>query len=398
MARSSIEPEIEALEQEYNLMPGSLLSLVGTESNFNPNAKSPAGAIGFTQLMPGTAKDLGVNPNNPRENLTGGAKYLSQNLEEFGNYPDAYAAYNAGPGAVKKFGGTPPYKETENYVDKNMKNLFGSTLAEQPLAMGTLPTESPTPMPVEGLATTEPKKKSTFKDKILPLLFRFGLPIAASAALGGKNPFMGAGTGALYGAAGAGLGYLGGKQKEKELTEKTALEKGKQDAAKSYQSSQMKLAEDRLNLDADTKKYMKEKDAENFAYRAEEDARDNSRADSALERLKQGDKEKTTSDKMNTEDKVFEFFADQLNHQPVDPTNMDQVRSFYNQLVAKGKAEGENAPSIEEGGWFSDAGPNEVLKAYMASYNDYVGRKKKPSSEIEPAKQYTTSSGLSYMR
>lgn len=96
--------------------------LVSVESNWNPNALSHAGAIGLAQLMPETARVLGVNPRDPRQNLEGGARYLSEQYRRFGNWRHALAAYNAGPGAVEKYGGVPPYKETQGYVRKILGN------------------------------------------------------------------------------------------------------------------------------------------------------------------------------------------------------------------------------------------------------------------------------------
>jgi soluble lytic murein transglycosylase-like protein len=112
--------EISAAAAKHGVDPALLAGLVRQESNFNPNAKSPAGASGLTQLMPGTAAGLGVSdPTDPLQALDGGAKYLSQQLKAFdGDVARALAAYNAGPGAVQRFGGVPPYAETQNYVRK----------------------------------------------------------------------------------------------------------------------------------------------------------------------------------------------------------------------------------------------------------------------------------------
>jgi soluble lytic murein transglycosylase-like protein len=110
--------EITAAAQANGLDPALLAGLIKQESGFNPHAGSGAGAQGLTQLMPATARGLGVtNPFDPAQSIMGGAKYLKQQLDAFGgDVTKALAAYNAGPGAVQRFGGVPPYAETQNYV------------------------------------------------------------------------------------------------------------------------------------------------------------------------------------------------------------------------------------------------------------------------------------------
>jgi soluble lytic murein transglycosylase-like protein len=111
---------IQAAAAKYGLDASVLKGLIKQESGFNPNAGSPAGAQGLTQLMPATAASLGVTDvHDPAQAIDGGARYLKLQLDRFGgDYTKALAAYNAGPGAVQRFGGVPPYAETRNYVTK----------------------------------------------------------------------------------------------------------------------------------------------------------------------------------------------------------------------------------------------------------------------------------------
>jgi soluble lytic murein transglycosylase-like protein len=114
--RSDFIPHARAAARKYGIPEDLFLRLVQQESGWNPRARSHKGATGLAQLMPGTAAKLGVNPHDPVENLQGGARYLRMMYNQFGNWNLALAAYNAGPGAVQKYGGVPPYRETRNYV------------------------------------------------------------------------------------------------------------------------------------------------------------------------------------------------------------------------------------------------------------------------------------------
>lgn len=108
---------IERAAAMANISPRLLAALVWQESRWNQNAVSPKGAIGLAQLMPGTARELGVDPTDPMANLMGGARYLRQMLNSFdGNVEKALAAYNAGPGRVRRSNGIPAIRETQAYV------------------------------------------------------------------------------------------------------------------------------------------------------------------------------------------------------------------------------------------------------------------------------------------
>lgn len=117
---------INEISNKYDVDPKLIEALVKQESGFNPNAKSKAGALGLMQLMPATAKGLGViDPMDVRQNVEGGVKYVKSMLDRFnGNIILALAAYNAGPNAVKKYDGVPPYKETQNYVRSILSNYL----------------------------------------------------------------------------------------------------------------------------------------------------------------------------------------------------------------------------------------------------------------------------------
>ena len=114
----AIKEKIVRHSLQYGVDPALSLSVVKQESNFNKSAKSARGAVGLFQLMPSTAKSLGVNPYYINENIIGGIKYLKSLQDKFGSVDLVIAAYNAGPGAVKRHNGIPPYRETRSYVKK----------------------------------------------------------------------------------------------------------------------------------------------------------------------------------------------------------------------------------------------------------------------------------------
>ena len=104
--------------RRYGVPEDLFMRVIQQESGFQPDVTSPAGAYGLAQLMPGTAADLGVDPRDPLQNLAGGARYLRQQLDAFGDPALALAAYNAGPGRVRQYNGIPPFEETQNYVQR----------------------------------------------------------------------------------------------------------------------------------------------------------------------------------------------------------------------------------------------------------------------------------------
>jgi soluble lytic murein transglycosylase-like protein len=113
------------IAEEEGIDPDLFIRLVEAESSFRPDAQSSVGAYGLTQLMPGTAAELGVDPSDPIQNLRGGARYLRQQLDRFEDPALALAAYNAGPGNVRKYGGVPPFQETQDYVSKILGDYAG---------------------------------------------------------------------------------------------------------------------------------------------------------------------------------------------------------------------------------------------------------------------------------
>jgi len=129
VSKGEYDSIIRQVAKKYKLNPMLVASVIKAESNGDPRAVSTAGAKGLMQLIDSTASDMGVRDVfDPHENIEGGVKYLRRMINQFGDIKKALAAYNAGPEAVKRYEGVPPYRETKNYIEKVLKNLSGQKL------------------------------------------------------------------------------------------------------------------------------------------------------------------------------------------------------------------------------------------------------------------------------
>lgn len=130
LKNQSIDQYLRKVSRSKGVDESLVRAVIQTESNFEPGARSQDGAIGLMQLMPETARELGIdNPENPRENIKGGVEYLGKMMDKYDSLEEALAAYNAGPEAVDRHGGVPPFDETQNYVKKvlsTFRQLKGS--------------------------------------------------------------------------------------------------------------------------------------------------------------------------------------------------------------------------------------------------------------------------------
>lgn len=118
VSRATLEARARAVARKYGIPEAGFLAQIGMESGWNPSARSPAGALGIAQFMPGTAKAVGVNPMDPFSSLEGMGKHMTALRRNLGSWDLALAGYNAGGGAVQEYKGVPPYRETQNYVRK----------------------------------------------------------------------------------------------------------------------------------------------------------------------------------------------------------------------------------------------------------------------------------------
>jgi soluble lytic murein transglycosylase-like protein len=114
----TIKKMVEGVSRRQGIDSELIFAVMEAESNFDPAAVSSKGARGLMQLMPDTAAELGVDPDEPEQNIEGGARYLGQMMTKYGDLDKALAAYNAGPGKVDSYGGVPPFPETKKYVNK----------------------------------------------------------------------------------------------------------------------------------------------------------------------------------------------------------------------------------------------------------------------------------------
>ncbi|HHI02407.1 MAG TPA: hypothetical protein ENL22_02665 [candidate division Zixibacteria bacterium] len=129
VSKGEYDSIIKQVSEKYRLNPNLVAAVIKAESNGDPRAVSSAGAKGLMQLIDSTASDMGVRDVfDPRENIEGGVRYLRQMINRFGDIKKALAAYNAGPEAVKRHEGVPPYRETRQYVEKVLENLTGQKL------------------------------------------------------------------------------------------------------------------------------------------------------------------------------------------------------------------------------------------------------------------------------
>ena len=156
MSRDQFLPDILAAAKQHGIRPELLEALIEAESSWRPDVVSPAGAQGLLQIMPATAAELGVDPMDPKQAIEGGARYLAKLIKRFGSEELGLAAYNAGPGNVRKHGGIPPFPETRAYVPKVLGLAGPPTIPQPQAARSGASTTAPLPTPPQLAPPTTP--------------------------------------------------------------------------------------------------------------------------------------------------------------------------------------------------------------------------------------------------
>lgn len=145
--RNTYDHLIRAAATRHGVDPALVKAIIHTESAFNPSARSPVGAMGLMQLMPATARDMGVgNAYDPAQNIEGGVKYIAWLKRQFSNLNHVIAAYNAGLGNVRKYGGIPPFRETQNYV-RSVNSRYSTLYRHDRSLMGNYVAQTVAPTP-----------------------------------------------------------------------------------------------------------------------------------------------------------------------------------------------------------------------------------------------------------
>lgn len=173
--------------QAAGIDPNIFVRMIAAESGFNPHAVSPAGAIGIAQIMPSTARGWGVNPRDPVASLYAAARAIRRYLDEFGSYELALAAYNAGPGAVKRYGGVPPYAETQRYVARILGDKSSLSIGSLSLSDPSVDSYVRLPAQEVTLADTEGYLRDLRRARAARSLVRSRRAIAKVAQVGGRK-------------------------------------------------------------------------------------------------------------------------------------------------------------------------------------------------------------------
>lgn len=367
---------LRQLENDSGLPSNFLSALANTESSWNPMAKSPKGAMGMYQFMPETWNQYGGggDPTDPYASAQAAARFTADNMKKFGNDPALLsAAYNAGPGNVNKYGGVPPFAETQDYVKKMNSYLGANTSGASETTLQSTPVQP----------------AAAGKGKLLPLLLRVGLPTLTGAALGAN----GGGTfnalsGGLMGLTGGALGYLndqGAKTKAQNAfnLKMAELQPTIFNANTSRMNAQtskdrLRLDKQRLDNDAAYKRFLMDNgQADNDLNRQkflEQQNQNRLNADFKNKELKiKSDKVKAAGAEPRTADPFGKFIDDigfQFGNQPIDSNDPEQVNMFKN-FISK-----SNPELIKDSQWFGfGKSDDDKAKELIDVYNQRVMNK-----------------------